>query len=92
MAHRPLAIGLGLQRVEPFGHGARAREDRLVGLLQALDLLAREATTLEPDHVEAAQAGAVAHHQTVGDDVVLDPGHAADHGMAADAHELVHRR
>src|ERR1700691_814048 len=77
---------------EPLGESPDlVTEQHLVGRAQRLNLLAREAATLQPDDVETRQTRAIAPHRAIGDDVALDPGDAADHGMAADAHELVHR-
>ena len=50
-----------------------------------------KAAALHPDDVETGQPGAVAHDLAIGDHVALDPGHAADHRMAADPHKLVDR-
>jgi hypothetical protein len=57
---------------------------------QVVDLLARHASPFHADDVEAIQMGPIAQHHAIGDDVVLDPGEAADHGLLADADELVH--
>src|SRR6266849_10736580 len=78
--------------VDPVVECPVIREQELIRAAQPLDVVAAEAAALHADDVDAGQPGAVAHHQAVGDDVALDPGHAADHRMPADPHELVHRR
>ena len=67
-------------------------EQQAIGAAQVVDLLAREAAPAQPDDVEAREMGAVADRHAVRDDVVLDARHAADEGVLADAHELVHGR
>src|SRR4051812_39859388 len=54
-------------------------EEKLIGAAQRLEVVALEAATLQPADVEPGEPRPVAHHRAVGDDVVLDPGHAADH-------------
>ena len=55
-----------------------------------MDLVTRETPALQADQVEPGQARAVAHHQSIGDDVALDAGHAANHRVLPDADILVH--
>ena len=69
---------------------ALAREQHAIGLAQLVDLLAGKAMALEADDVESGERGAVAEHHAEGNDILLDPRHAADEGMGADAHELMH--
>ena len=57
-----------------------------------MNLVTGKITALEPDDIEPGKPRPVAHHRSIGNHVVLDSGHAADHGMLADAHELMHRR
>src|SRR6185312_15256314 len=79
--------------LDPLAEGAAAvGEQELIGGAQTLDVVAAEPAALHSDDVEAGQPGAVAHHQPIWDHVALDPGHAADHRVPPDAHELMHRR
>ena len=78
--------------VDPVAQRPGRVEQKLIGAAQALDVLAAEAAALHADDVEAGEPRAVADHLAVGDDVALDPGHAADHRVPADADELMHRR
>ncbi len=71
---------------------ALVAEQHLIGLAQRLDFVAREAAALQPDDVEAGEPRAVADHRAVGNHVALHAGDAADHGMLADPHKLMHRR
>ena len=52
----------------------------------------RKAAPLEADDIETGERGAVAERHAVGDDIVLDPGEAADEGVRADPDELMRRR
>ena len=67
-------------------------EQKLIGVAQPLDVLAAETAALHADDVEPGEPGAVAHHLAIGDHVALDPRHAADHRVLADAHELMRPR
>src|SRR3984957_4094313 len=66
-----------------------AREKTVIGAAQPLDVVAAKAAALHADDVEAVETRPVAHHLTVGDDVALDPGHAANHRVPSDPHELM---
>ena len=63
-----------------------------VGAAQVVDVVAREAAPLQADDVEAGQVRAIAERHAVGDEIVLEPRHAADEGVRADARELDDRR
>src|SRR5690606_899649 len=71
-------------------HAALALEDLAIGAAQFMDLLARHAGALHADYVEPAQSGAVANRHAERDHVSGKTAAAADEGMMADAHELVH--
>jgi hypothetical protein len=45
---------------------------------------------LEADNVQTRQVRTVAEHHAKRNDVLLDPRHAADKSVRADAHELMH--
>src|SRR5665213_1689603 len=86
---RELLVDLG----EALGEGTRlVAEQHLEGGAQRLDVLARIAAALHAHDVQPRQPGAVANHRAERNDVALDAGDAADHGIASDAHELMHRR
>ena len=52
----------------------------------------RQARTLDPDDVIAAQMRPVADRHAVGNDIADNGRHAAQKRVMADAHELMHRR
>ncbi len=79
-----------LHVLEPLHQRALACEQHAIGLAQLVDVLAGKAVALEADNVQPRQIGAVAEHHAEGNDVLLDPGHAADKTVGADAHELMH--
>ena len=75
---------------ETLRHGPLLREEQAKGAAEIVHDVAVESPALEPDQVETRQAGAVAHGRAVRNDVVLDPGHAADDRVAPDADKLMH--
>src|SRR5438874_811677 len=79
----------GLGEFDVLADGAGAVENRLVGLAQQVDFGARQAGPLQADDVEAAQAGAVADGDRIGNDVADNCRAAAKEGVVADAHELM---
>ncbi len=76
---------------DPVAQGAGGMEQELIGIAQRLNVLATETVALHADDVEPGQPGAVAHRLAIGNDVALDPRHAADHCVPADADELMDR-
>src|SRR5260221_5091133 len=78
--------------VDTLAQRAGVAKELLVGVAQRLDLVARETAALHADDVDAGQARPVAHHRAIGNDVALDPRHAADHRILTDADELMNRR
>src|SRR5215207_2874643 len=68
---------------------ALVREEQSIGAADVVDLIAREAAAAQADDVEASEMGAVPERHPIGNDIILDSGHAADEGVRADAHELV---
>src|SRR5260221_7553984 len=75
--------------VDALAERAGHAEQHLEGGAQRLDFLAREAAALHADDIDAGEPRLIAHHRAVGNDVALDPGHAADHRMLADPDELM---
>ena len=69
-----------------------ARVERAVNILDEKYLLVREATTAQPDDVDAAIGDRVAADERVGRDVLPDARTALDHHMLRDAGKLVHQR
>src|SRR5690348_1128820 len=93
VAHRADGRELLVHRRQPFGEGAGlVAEKHLIGRAQCLDFVAGEATALHADDIEARKPRAVADHRAIGNDIAFDAGDAADHGVATDADELMHRR
>src|SRR5579862_1574602 len=74
----------GLAQTDPRGI------EQAVGLLQCGDFRNRKTATLQPDAVEAAGPRRTALGNAERQSVLGNPGKAADHGVAADAAELVH--
>src|SRR5512134_2957415 len=74
---------------KPLGHGSLVREQQPVGVAQGMDFIAGKVPALEPNDVEAIQARAVADDTAERNNVVFDARHPTDHGMAANARELV---
>ena len=57
-----------------------------------MDRFVRKPAPLEADEIESGERGAVAQRHAERDEVMLEPGEAADEGVRADADELVRRR
>jgi len=55
-----------------------------------MDLFARETVTLEAHDVESGQDGTIAERHAVRDEIILDPRHATDKRVSADANKLMH--
>src|ERR1700730_18304316 len=76
-----------------FGHAitqsAIGGEQELIGVAQPLNVLTTEPAALHTDDVEPVEPCPFPHHLPVGNDIALDPRHAADHGVLADTHVLV---
>ena len=88
-------VGKALRHLgHALGEGARvvAQEQHLIGGARRLDLVARKTVALHADDVEALEPRPVAQDGAERDDVALDAGDAADHGVPPDADELMHRR
>ena len=63
-----------------------------IGPPQRMNGLAGETAALQTNQIEARQAGTISDHGAIGNDIMLDPGHATDHRVATEAHELMDRR
>src|SRR5882762_240026 len=70
--------------VDALAQRAGVAEELLIGIAQRLDFVAREAAALHADDVDAGQPRPVAYHRAIGDDVALDPRHAANHRVLPD--------
>src|SRR5216684_2266651 len=70
--------------VHPIAQRAVRGEQELIRVAQAHDVFTAEAAPLHADDVEPAKTRPLPNYLAVGDDVALDPGHPADHGVPAD--------
>lgn len=87
------AVGeLGFQRGQNFAPTQTAAVDHLVGCLELLHVIRREALTFESDAVQANDFRRDAVQQDIGRRVQRESAHATDHGVRSDAAELVDRR
>src|SRR5262245_48510926 len=77
--------------IEPLQQCAFIREQQSVGTAQRMDVLARKAAPLQADDIETGQVGPVANRHAVGNEIVLQPRHAAEKSVRPDAGELDNR-
>src|SRR6516162_3171230 len=64
-------------------------EQEMISVAQPLNVLSAETAALHAYDVQATKPRPIAHHLTIRDDVALDAGHAADHGVLTDSDILV---
>lgn len=82
--------GFGFEGGEGFAEVAVFFEEEFfIGRFQSGEVLGGKAAALEADAVQAADGGGVAIGDDEGGDVLDDFGEAADHGVIADADELM---
>ena len=56
-----------------------------------MDVVTRKAAALQANDIQTLKARSVAGHGAIGDDILFDAGHAADHGVFAHTDELMDR-
>src|ERR1700738_4567073 len=66
-------------------------EQKLIGFAQAENVFTAETAPLHADDIEPAKTRPLPHYLAVGDDIALNPGHPADHGVPADPNMLMDR-
>src|SRR6516165_778813 len=89
--HRRDVAELGHDIFEPLEPRSLAAEDRHIGGAERMDRTAVEAAALQPDDIEAAEAGPLADRRGKGDDVGGNAGEPADEGMRTDPAMLLNR-
>lgn len=81
-------IGAG-RVLKSFLEGALLGEQETVGGAKGVDGLARKASTFKPDEIQTFEVGVITPDVAIGNDVVIDTGHAANESMATNADILV---
>src|SRR5262249_1582363 len=75
--------------VHPVAQRAVRSEQELIGVAQALDVLAGKAAPLHADNVEPAKPRPLAPYLSVRDDVAPDARQPPDHGIPSDPDKLM---